>query len=254
MKTGIVFDIQEFSVQDGPGIRTTVFLKGCPLRCHWCHNPEGLLEEPQEISSPAGKRIAGKEYTSAELAILLNEQANILTMNEGGVTFSGGEPLFQASFVSEVIDRIPGLHVLLDTSGYADGKTFRFLAKKSDMIFFDLKLMDTDLHKRWTGVHNQSILSNLKWLGNQDQPSYFLRVPLIPDVTDSRKNLQEIADMVNKLQRKPEQIHLLPYNKTAGSKYASCGMKFTPEYDEQKENEIDLSIFKDCEAPVSIIG
>src|SRR5512144_760741 len=103
MTSGIVFDIREFTLHDGPGIRTTVFLKGCPLTCMWCHNPEGQSMQPQIIRSPAGERMAGQEFTSVQLAALLNQQADILNANEGGVTFSGGEPLFQAEFVAEVI-------------------------------------------------------------------------------------------------------------------------------------------------------
>src|SRR5512135_1042485 len=117
MTQGIVFDIREFAVHDGPGIRTTVFLKGCPLACQWCHNPEGQSRQPQEMLSSGGRRIAGKEYTPDELAAILNRQADILREAEGGVTFSGGEPLMQAAFVSEVIDRFRGIHVLLDTCG-----------------------------------------------------------------------------------------------------------------------------------------
>ena len=117
MVHGIVLDIKEFAVHDGPGIRTTVFLKGCPLRCSWCHNPEGLSPEPQIIRGSAGERMAGAEYTSEALAAILSRQADILRANEGGVTFSGGVPLQQARSVMTVIDRLSGVHILLDTSG-----------------------------------------------------------------------------------------------------------------------------------------
>ena len=115
---GIIFDIKEFSIYDGPGIRTTVFLKGCPLSCLWCHNPEGILPEPQIMRGSGGTRVAGKEYTPKELAAILNSQADVLRSNGGGVTFSGGEPLFQAPFVCQVINMLDNLHIVLDTSGY----------------------------------------------------------------------------------------------------------------------------------------
>ena len=252
MNSGIVFDIQEFSVHDGPGIRTTVFLKGCTMRCRWCHNPEGLLMEPQEITGPSGKRIAGKEYTADELADLLNQQAEILTMNNGGITFSGGEPLLQASFVSEVIDRIKELHVLLDTSGYANEKDFCLVAEKSDLIYFDLKFIEPAAHQDWTRVDNNSILHNLKILSTLDKPRYVVRIPLIPDVTDTESNMTAIADAIHKLQRGPDQVELLPYNRAAGSKYASCGMKFEPGFDELKEISINMSIFNDRGIPVIV--
>jgi len=141
MVSGIVFDIKEFAVHDGPGIRTTVFLKGCPLRCSWCHNPEGISPEPQVIRGPPGERVAGREYTSEELAAILNGQADILRANEGGITFSGGEPLLQARYVAEVIDALDGVHVLLDTSGYGSEQDFRLLARRSDLVYYDLKLV-----------------------------------------------------------------------------------------------------------------
>src|SRR5450759_3748167 len=106
MTSGIVFDIKEFAVHDGPGVRTTVFLKGCPLACMWCHNPEGQSIQPQVIRSLSGERVAGREFSAKDLASLLNEQATILRTNAGGITFSGGEPLFQAEFVAEVIDHL----------------------------------------------------------------------------------------------------------------------------------------------------
>ena len=118
MTRGIVFDVREFAVHDGPGLRTTVFMKGCPLACMWCHNPEGQSAKPEVIQSAIGNRLAGSEYEPADLAAFLNRQAVIFKANEGGVTFSGGEPLMQAEFVAEVIDLLDELHVLLDTSGY----------------------------------------------------------------------------------------------------------------------------------------
>src|SRR5512136_2664887 len=108
--TGVVFDIRELTVHDGPGLRTTVFMKGCPLRCAWCHNPEGLSPAPQVMRSATGERLAGRSHTSAELASLLNRQAPLLRDN-GGVTFSGGEPLMQAAFVADTIARLEDLHV-----------------------------------------------------------------------------------------------------------------------------------------------
>src|SRR6202795_1912563 len=106
MLAGIVFDLREFTVHDGPGLRTTVFMKGCPLRCAWCHNPESLSPCPETIRSANGDRLVGKTYTPDSLALILNRQSSILCRGGGGVTFSGGEPLSQADFVSEVINRL----------------------------------------------------------------------------------------------------------------------------------------------------
>ena len=161
MSSGMVFDVREFAIHDGPGIRTTVFLKGCPLVCAWCHNPEGQSIQPEIVHSPAGERLAGREWTASELAGRLNEQAEILRANEGGITFSGGEPLFQADFVADVIDLLDSQHVLLDTSGYGSRSDFIALLNRSDLVYFDLKLVDPESHTRYTGVDNRTILDNL---------------------------------------------------------------------------------------------
>ena len=144
MTNGLVFDIREFAVHDGPGLRTTVFMKGCPLACMWCHNPEGQSKRPEIIKSPAGSRIAGTEYTPAALAELLNQQAVIFKANRGGVTFSGGEPLMQARFITEVIDLLDDIHIVLDTCGYARPYAFQMVLKRTNLVYYDLKLIKAD--------------------------------------------------------------------------------------------------------------
>ena len=241
MTSGIVFDIKEFTIHDGPGISTTVFMKGCLLSCTWCHNPEGQSMKPQVIRGLAGERLAGRKYTAAELAALLNGQADILRGNEGGVTFSGGEPLLQAKFVAEVIDLLDGLHILLDTSGYGDEQEFRSLVDRSDLVFFDLKLIDPVMHRQYTGCGNEPILDNLKVLSASGKP-YVIRVPLVPGVTDTDENLAAIARTVRRL---PGLLYvdLLPYNRSAGSKYEYAGMEFKPGYDENRPLNINTRLF-----------
>ncbi len=250
MNTGIVFDIREFTVHDGPGIRTSVFLKGCPLSCSWCHNPEGRSRQPQIMRSPAGARLAGKEFTAAELAELLNKQATILRANEGGVTFSGGEPLLQSEFVAQVIDRLDDVHVLLDTSGYASKVDFRRVAERCALIFFDLKLINGAAHRRYTGVDNSPILRNLRVLSTMGVP-FVIRVPLVPGVTDTDLNLAAIVDTVRGLPGLVR-VDLLPYNRAAGAKYESVGIKFEPDYDEARELNINMVIFQKALVPVRI--
>jgi pyruvate formate lyase activating enzyme len=240
--SGTVFDIKEFAVHDGPGIRTTVFLKGCPLRCSWCHNPEGISPEPQVIHGAAGERVAGREYTSEELAALLNGQAEILRANEGGVTFSGGEPLLQARFVAEVIDRLRDLHVLLDTSGYGPEEDFRLLARRSDLLYYDLKLIDNEAHRRYCGEDNAPILRNLGLVSELGVP-FVIRVPLVPGVTDTDDNLAAIARTVKGLPGLVR-VDLLPYNQAAGGKYRAAGMEFKPDYDESRALNISVAAFE----------
>jgi pyruvate formate lyase activating enzyme len=250
LATGIVFDIREFTVHDGPGIRTSVFMKGCPLRCTWCHNPEGQSRQPQIIHSPAGERVAGNEYTAVELAALLNKQIDILKANEGGVTFSGGEPLLQSEFVAEVIDLLDDAHVLLDTSGYASEEDFRRAAERSNLIFFDLKLIDRAAHRRYTGVDNDPILHNLRAMSGMGLP-FVIRVPLVPGVTDTDSNLTAIVDTVRGLPGLVR-VDLLPYNKAAGAKYESVGMEFKPDYDETRKPNVNTSIFQKANVPARV--
>jgi pyruvate formate lyase activating enzyme len=251
MISGIVFDIKEFAIHDGPGIRTTVFMKGCPLSCMWCHNPEGQSMKPQIIRGLAGDRIAGKEYTSECLALLLNKQAEILRAGEGGVTFSGGEPLLQAGFVSEVINLLEDMHILIDTSGYGREKDFRLLLDRSDLFYFDLKLIDGNAHSHYTGRDNGLILANLQTLNKSGKP-FVIRIPLVPGVTDTDENLHSIAQTVQGMPGL-QRVDLLPYNKAAGSKYRYAGMVFNPDYDETRALNINAKSFERVGIEVKVV-
>jgi pyruvate formate lyase activating enzyme len=242
MTKGIVFDIKEFTIHDGPGIRTTVFMKGCPLACTWCHNPEGRSMQPQIMRAVGSERLAGQVYTPAELAALLNSQADLLRANEGGITFSGGEPLLQAEFVAEVIDLLPSVHVLLDTSGYGDERDFLSLVNRCDLIYFDLKLIDGIAHHRYTRRANGLILYNLEILSESGKP-FVVRVPLVPGVTDTDENLAAIARTVHGLPGLLR-VELLPYNRAAGSKYQAAGLEFKPGYDETRPLTINTEVFE----------
>ena len=248
--SGVVFDIKEFAVHDGPGIRTTVFLKGCSLACQWCHNPEGQSRLPQVMRSPSGERLAGQVYTAPELARLLNGQAAILKAAEGGVTFSGGEPLLQAPFVAGVIDLLDGLHVLLDTAGYGAEEDLRLLLGRVDLVFYDLKLVDRAAHYRFTGGDNDLILSNLFMVSASGVP-FVIRLPLVPGVTDTDANLAAIAHLAHALPGLLR-VDLLPYNRAAGAKYAAAGKIFNPDYDETRPVNLTLRPFQDAGLEVRV--
>jgi pyruvate formate lyase activating enzyme len=250
MTTGLIFDIKEFTLHDGPGIRTTVFLKGCPLACQWCHNPEGQSKVPQVMHSPAGDRRVGTEYTPGDLAVLLNRQAPILKANEGGVTFSGGEALLQADFVAEVIDGLDGLHVLLDTCGYGSEADLRRLLARVDLVYYDLKLIDRRAHRHYTGRPNDRILHNLQVLSASGVP-FVIRVPLVPSVTDTHENLTAIARTVQPLPGLLR-VDLLPYNRAAGAKYRAAGMEFHPDFDENAPVHIEAGCFEKLGIQVSV--
>jgi pyruvate formate lyase activating enzyme len=247
MTNGLVFDIKEFAIHDGPGIRTTVFMKGCPLDCTWCHNPEGKSGNPQIMKTAVSERLVGKDYTPDELASKLNGQASILRLNEGGVTFSGGEPIKQARFVSEVIDQLVDVHVLLDTSGYGDRDDFMLLVSRSDLVYFDIKVLDERLFKDFTGGDVRVVLRNLRALSDSGA-SFVIRTPLIPGVTDTEKNISSIIDAIQGLPGLLR-LDLLPYNQLAGAKYEAAGMEFQPGFDETKEPNVSFEALENSGIP-----
>lgn len=248
---GTIFDIKEFTVHDGPGSRITVFMKGCPLRCQWCHNPEGLSTKKQILYKStlcvqcgrckvpctheecAGLErcihacangcltIAGEEYSEEQLAEKLLKNAQILQMMGGGVTFSGGEPLLQADFVCAVAKRMENVHKALQTSGYANHEVYIKTVNHMDYVLQDIKLADPEEHKKYTGVDNGKVLENIAWLKNSGKPFVF-RVPLIPGITDTEENLMAISAIVEH-----HPVELMPYNPFAGAKYAMVGMEYS---------------------------
>ena len=231
MEKGVVFSIEEFAINDGPGIRKTVFLKGCPLRCAWCHNPEGLSPEPQTMHGVDGDRICGETYSSAELAQLLLKDRSYYDMTGGGVTFTGGEPTMQAAFLLEVLDALQGkVHTAMETSGFCSEKIFRALLEKLDFILYDVKIVDPAMHKLYTGVDNAPILRNLRILCDSGKP-FVVRIPLIPGVNDSLENMQATKALLSNagnLQR----VELLRYHKTAGAKYPRVDLSYDPPFDQ----------------------
>lgn len=241
--TGIIFDIKEFSLHDGPGPRTTVFLKGCPLRCKWCHNPEGLESKPQLMirhnlctncglckipcqhsdcekfsrclhSCPNGLiSVSGREFTSDELVDVLLKNIDFYKMNGGGITFSGGEPLMQSDFLLEVLSRLP-CHIAIQTSGYASKEVFCKVVDAVDFVMMDIKLADRELHKKYTGVYNDLILENFEYLRNCGK-DYVIRTPLIPGICDTPENLKQIKEIIGN-----SPWEQLPENKFWEAKYS----------------------------------
>ena len=283
MQKAIVFSIEEFSVYDGPGIRTTVFLKGCPMRCNWCHNPEGFEPRVQVVKNLNGCercgackavcpspgacilcgrcisacpknliRFSGKEYMAEELASKLLKNADYLKKCGGGVTFSGGECLLYADFLIEIIAMLKGekTHTAIQTCGFADERKFKAVVSAVDYVMFDLKVMDRQEAIRYTGCDNAPILKNFRNLCAGGTP-FVVRVPLIPGVTDTKKNLQAIADLVK--DSPALGAELLPYNKMAGSKYRLVGKKYSPIFDQTAEPNIDTEIFIKAGIPVKVL-
>lgn len=221
-KQGIIFNIQRFSVNDGPGIRTTVFLKGCPLSCNWCHNPEGISSKIQKLNGD----VFGKKISTEEVFSEIERDRVFYDQSGGGVTFSGGEPLAQPGFLSENLDlcKQAGIRSAIDTTGYANLELVKKLSKKTDLFLYDLKFIDASLHIKHTGVSNSEILENLDFLINNGC-NVIIRIPLIPGVTFTTQNLNDIISFLNKYENKPE-INLLPYHRIATGKYEKFNMKY----------------------------
>ena len=248
--TGTVFDIKEMAVHDGPGIRTTVFFKGCPLRCRWCHNPEGLSPVPQmmykeakcrqckhclvKCSHPACQpfgrcmyacpenclEITGRNVDAATLSSELIRSAHFLGDAFGGFTFSGGEPLAQPDFLLTLSEMLHAYHLCIETSGYADNAIFKSVINKLDYVIMDIKLADCAQHKKYTGAGNEKILKNFETLALSGKP-YLIRTPLIPGITDTNENLKEIEKIIGS-----SRWEKLPYNQMAGAKYKMLGMEY----------------------------
>lgn len=223
MNKGIIFDIKEFAINDGPGIRITIFMKGCPLHCIWCHNPEGILVKPQLNNK--NHCVKGKEYSVREVVDKILTFQDVFEMSNGGVTFSGGEPTLQAEFIYTVASKLQTVHKTLDTSGFCKPEMFSKLLTVFDLVYFDLKLINEEEHIKYTGVSNKLILENLKILDKSRVP-YHIRVPLIPEITDTSNNLNEIQNIILGLENKPLRVDPLPYNILAGGKYEAYDMEF----------------------------
>ena len=225
--TGCVFEIREFTLQDGPGIRTTVFLKGCPLRCAWCHNPEGQSFDVETMTRRDGTTVVcGTDWTAEALTDELMKNADIMVQSGGGVTFSGGEPLAQADFVLEVVrlirERRPGgLTVALETSGSAEADTYRAVVSQMDFVYQDLKHWNADGFRRWCGGDLSVILQNVAWLKTSGVRHVF-RVPCIPGVNDSASDRAAFGKLAGS-----SSVEFLPYNPAAGAKYPLLGRTYS---------------------------
>ena len=229
---GTVFDIAECSIHDGPGMRITLFFKGCPLRCRWCHSPEGQSPEVEMLHlENLEPRICGKKWSVKELSSYLNKKVKLL---DGGVTFSGGEPLMQSDFLSALLDELQGVHTIVDSCGFAPKEKFLEIARKVSMFFFGLKLLDDEQSRYWTKQECGIVKNNLLLLDRETDTPYRLRIPLLSGVTDTTEYLRELEKFCRQLKRITE-IDFLPSNPEAGAKYAACSRVFEPSFDVKKQ-------------------
>ena len=273
--TGKIFSIEEFSTFDGPGIRCTIFLKGCPLRCQWCHNPEGQSFQSQVLRAPNGcigcgtcqrtgmteasiaqcpqhlLRLCGEDISADKLIDRLQDKFWMLNCAGGGITFSGGEPLSQPEFLLECLKLSEGqVHRAIQTSGYCDAAIFSQVLAQSDYMLFDLKLMDSSLHRHYTGVDNAKILQNYRTLSQSGKP-FITRIPLIPGANDTAENLRATAEFMASCN--VHAIELLPYNKAAGAKYKAAGREYIIDFDGNAPPQPHEAIFQSYDIEVKVL-
>lgn len=284
---GTVFNIQRYSIDDGPGIRTTVFVKGCPLRCPWCSNPESQNPKPElmyrytackhcgscERACPVGAvKLDGEgnvhidreactvcgACVEACAADAMQMSGKVLSVDEvmktiirdevyyedgGGVTCSGGEILSQADFVAEIFEacQARGIHTNADTSGFGSADAMRKVLAHSDMVFFDMKLMDPEKHAEVMGVPLAPIIENLKIVAESGIETV-IRFPLVPGYNDSDENLKAMADCIKEIGLKCR-IDVLPYHKYGENKYAGVGMTYPiPEVPENTPANVERAV------------
>ena len=240
--TGTIFDIQHFSVNDGPGIRTTVFFKGCPLRCLWCHNPESYIADTQVMFHkehcvqcgmcktditlcPTGaKKLVGRNVTVDEVLTEVLEDTHFYETSGGGLTLSGGEPMAQPSFALALTKsaKEKGLHVCMETSGFCNAESLKGIQPFIDLFLFDYKATGDDAHLAFTGVSQERILQNLFML-DELGADIILRCPMIPGHNITDEHVNGIIDVARKLHHLKE-IHLEPYHNIGVSKRVGLGM------------------------------
>ena len=268
MPKPLVFDIKRYAINDGPGIRIAVFLKGCNLNCAWCHNPESISDEAERMYSssrcircgtcvaacpekaitltPEGIitdmalckmhvrcagvcptkaiEISGREISAAEIIQEIEKERPFFDQSAGGVTFSGGEPLLHHKFLIRLLKECGklGIHRAVDTAGFVKTDIILKVAEHTDLFLYDLKFMDPEKHRKWTGFTNEKILKNLKALADTGA-KIIIRIPLIGGVNDDAENMETTARFVAGLSGVKKEVNLLPYHKIAQTKYQKLG-------------------------------
>lgn len=257
-QSGMLFDIQRSSYVDGPGIRTTVFFKGCNLRCRWCHNPESQSRERQMLyyqdrctgcgkcntvcPTPEhctlcgkctlfcphdAKEICGREYTVDEVMQIVEKDRQYYSSSGGGVTFSGGECMLQMDFLTNLARSCQacGIPTAIDTAGNVPWEYFTQILPYTDLFLYDVKCITAERHMTGTGVSNKQILSNLRRLSEETAVPILIRIPFVPGFNDDAEEIEKIADFLGTIRY--TDVEVLPYHKMGEHKYAALGQACT---------------------------
>ncbi|AFL98803.1 MULTISPECIES: glycyl-radical enzyme activating protein [Desulfitobacterium] len=290
--SGQVFNIQKYSIHDGPGIRTIVFLKGCPLKCQWCSNPESQHPYPEvfyndnkcigigecryclkacragAMTEAEGKvaidrerctqcgdcaeacpakavEVCGVPMTVDEVLNSVEEDGAFYTRSGGGITLSGGEPLVQADFAGKLINeaRQRGLNTAVETTGFAEWEAIEKVLNYADTVYYDLKCMDSQKHKKYTGVANEKILFNFKKICTEfPEMAIRVRTPIVPGFNDTKREIRAIVEFIKGMPRDIE-YEILPYHRLGESKYPSLGRIYplsgVPTLEQEKLRELE---------------
>ena len=300
----LIFDIKRYALHDGPGIRTTLFLKGCPLRCAWCHNPESWSPKPQKLYkkskcigcgscvaacshdaielSPDGivptenrcvlcgqctdacpaaaLEMSGRAWPMDELMAEVEKERGVMADSGGGVTLCGGEPLMDPDYALELLRELGrrGFHRAVDTSLFVSPELIPEVVRECELFLVDLKTMDSEVHRKYTGVPNDLILSNIRLLSGLGA-RYFIRIPLIREVNADRDNLEATARFLTSLPTPPEEVDLLPYHDIGKGKHERMWSVYNPlgyafSAPSQKEQEAAAELFRAHDLKVQIGG
>lgn len=271
MGKALIFDIKRYAINDGPGIRVTIFYKGCPLSCVWCHNPESISPYAQKMYSESkcigsvkcvevcpesalklthegiitdtdkctlcGKcavvcptkaiEMSGKAYTTDELIRIIERETIFFDHSEGGVTFSGGEPLMHHKNLIEILDkcRERDIHRVVDTTLFAKSEVVLEVAKRTDLFLVDLKAFDSEIHEKFTGVKNELILKNIQLLA-ENKHDFIIRIPFIEGINADESTLEKMAKFLSTIPWERKEVNLLPYHDIGKHKHVKLGSEY----------------------------
>ena len=248
MATGRIFNIQRFSIHDGPGIRTIVFFKGCAMRCAWCCNPESQRSEIEEMAEADKIKIVGRDVSVADIMPEILADIPYYRRSGGGVTLSGGEVLCQADFAAELLRECKdnGLHTAIESAASLPYSEIEKILPHLDLYLCDIKHMDNDKHREYTGVPNTRILENAERIARSGV-KMIVRTPVVPSFNDSAEDIRAIAKFAKRIGA--SEFHLLPYHRLGQDKYKGLGRRYSLFEIEPPSNEkmnYLLSVSEEC--------